>query len=77
MTVRFVLEAQQEFLDAMLYYEDAEPRLGRRFRDELEKTVRHLRDHPEIHRIRSAAQRRVNLKTFPYYFPFIIREETV
>lgn len=77
MTVRFVREAQQEFLDAMLYYEEAEPCLGRRFRAELEKTVRHLRDHPEIYRIRIVAQRRINLKTFPYYLPFIIRGETV
>lgn len=77
MTVRFVQEARQEFLDSILYYEDAEPGLGRRFRVELENTIRHLRDHPEIYRVRSAAQRRINLKTFPYYLPFIIREETV
>jgi plasmid stabilization system protein ParE len=77
MTVRFVQEAGQEFLDAIRYYEEAGPGLGRRFRVELEATVRHLRDHPEIYRIRSADQRRINLKTFPFYLPFIIRSGTV
>ncbi len=77
MTVRFVEEARDEFLDAIRYYEDAEPGLGRRFRVELEKSVRHLCDHPETYRIRSADQRRINLKTFPFYLPFIIRGETV
>lgn len=36
MTVRFVQEARQEFLDAIRYYEEAEPGLGWRFRVELE-----------------------------------------
>ena len=77
MTVRFVREASQEFLDAIRYYEEAEPGLGRRFSVELERTVRHLGDHPEMYRIRTADQRRINLKTFPFYLPFIIRGETV
>jgi toxin ParE1/3/4 len=68
---------QQEFLDAIRYYEGAEPELGQRFRAEIESTVRRLRDHPETYRIRSADQRRINLKTFPYYLPFIIRGATV
>ena len=77
MTVKFVQEAAQEFLDVIRYYEEAEPGLGRRFRNELEHTVQRLRDHPETYRIRTADQRRINLKTFPYYLPFIIRGETV
>ncbi len=77
MTVRFVQEAREEFLDAIRYYEEAEPGLGRRFSVEIESTVRGLRDHPETYRIRSAEQRRINLKTFPFCLPFIIRGETV
>jgi plasmid stabilization system protein ParE len=77
MTVRFVHEARQEFLDAIRYYEDAELGLGMRFRVVLETMVRHLRDHPEIYRVRSADQRRINLRTFPFYLPFIIRGDTV
>ena len=59
MTVRFVQEAQQEFLDAIRYYEEAEPGLGRRFRVEAESAVRRLGDHPGTYRIRLADQRRM------------------
>lgn len=77
MTVRFVQEAQQEFLDTIRYYEEAEPGLGQRFSVEIESAVRRLCDHPETYRVRSADQRRINLKTFPFHLPFIIRGETV
>ena len=77
MKVRFVHEARQEFLDAVLYYEEAEPGLGRRFSAELDRAVQHLRDHPETYRMRGTSHRRINLKTFPYYLPFIIRGKTV
>lgn len=77
MTVRFVEEAQQEFLDVIHYYEKAEVGLGRRFSAEPERTVQLLRSHPEIYRIRGADQRWINLKTFPFYLPFIIRVETI
>jgi plasmid stabilization system protein ParE len=77
MTVRFVLEARAEFLDAIRYYEEAEHGLGRRFRGDLESAVRHLREHPEIYRFRDAAHRRINLKTFPFFLPFIVRGDTV
>ena len=77
MTVRFVQEAQQEFLDVIRYYEEAEPGLGRRFSVELQSAVQRLGDHPETYRIRGGDRRRINLKTFPFYLPFILRGETV
>ena len=77
MTVRFVAEAREELLDAIRYYEGAESGLGRRFRCEFEAAVRHLREHPEIYRLRDTAHRRINLKTFPFFVPFIIRGDTV
>jgi hypothetical protein len=77
MIVKFVEEAQWEFLEAIRYYEEAEPGLGGRFSVEIGSTIRQLRTHPETYRIRSGDQRRINLKTFPYYLPFIIRGETV
>jgi plasmid stabilization system protein ParE len=77
MRIRFVQEAQREFLDAIEYYEQAEPGLGKRFRVELERTVHRLHLHPDTYRIRRAGQRRINLKTFPFYLPFIIRGDIV
>lgn len=77
MTVRFIREAKLEFLDAMRYYEESEPGLAKRFRLEIEKTIHLLCEYPEIYRLRAEGFRRVNLKTFPYYLPFIIRKETI
>ncbi len=39
MTVRFVKQAQQEFLDAIRYYEQAEPGLGEKFSIESFPTI--------------------------------------
>jgi plasmid stabilization system protein ParE len=77
MTLRFIHEARQELLDAIRYYEDAEAGLGRRFLFEIENTILLLGANPEIYRLRESHVRRVNLKSFPYYLPFIIRGDIV
>lgn len=73
MTIRFVEEAQLEVLDAIDYYEEAQAGLGRRFKDEVDRCVLWIAGHPELYRLRSGAYRRVNLRVFPYYIPFIER----
>ena len=77
MTVRFVGEAQSEFLDAISYYEDAGTGLGRRFKDEVDRSVLSVAKNPELHRLRAGSYRRVNLRVFPYYLPYVIRGETL
>ena len=39
MIVRFVGEAQHEFLDAISFYEEACTGLGRRFKDQVNRSV--------------------------------------
>lgn len=77
MKVRFLHEAKCEFLDGIRYYKDADWGLGVRFREEVENTIVRLSDQPLIYRIRSEEVRRVNLKSFPFYLPFIIRGDVV
>lgn len=77
MTIRFVEEAQREFLDAISVYEEARAGLGPRFKDELDRCVLWIADHPEIYRLRSGGYRRINLRVFPYYLPYIVRGETL
>ena len=77
MTVRFVDEAQREFLDAVSFYEDARAGLGRRFKDEVDRCVLWIADHPELYRLHSSGYRRINLRVFPYYIPYIVREQTL
>ena len=77
MIVHFVEEAQREFLDAISYYEEARAGLGRRFKDEVDRSILWIAGHPELYRPRPGGYRRINLRVFPYYVPYIVREQTV
>ena len=77
MTIRFVEEARREFLDAIDYYEEARAGLGRRFKDEVDRCVLRIANHPESHALRPGDYRRISLRVFPYYIPFIVREQTL
>lgn len=77
MTIRFVEEAQHELLDAIAEYEDACGGLGQRFKDAVDRSVRWIADHPELYRLRPGSYRRINLRMFPYYVPYIVRDETL
>jgi plasmid stabilization system protein ParE len=76
-TIRFVEEAQREFLDAIFDYEAARPGLGRRFKDEVDQNILWLANHTDLYRPRSGSYRRINLRVFPYYIPYIVREQTL
>lgn len=77
MIIRFVEEAQNEFLDCISYYEDARAGLGRRFKDEVDRCLWWIADRPELYRLRPGDYRRINLKVFPYYLPYIVRGQTL
>jgi len=75
MIIRFVEEAQREFLEAISDYEEARAGLGQRFKDEVDRCVLWIADHPELYRLRPGGYRRINLRVFPYYIPYIVRGE--
>ncbi|MFZ1217992.1 MAG: type II toxin-antitoxin system RelE/ParE family toxin [Chthoniobacterales bacterium] len=77
MTIRFVEEAQQEFLDAISYYEKARVGFGRRFREEVDRSILWAADHPELYRLRPSSYRRINLRVFPYYIPYVVRGQVL
>ena len=77
MIIRFVEEAQSEFLDAISGYEEARAGLGARFKDEVDRCVLWIAEHPELYRLRAGGYRRINLRVFPYYIAYIVRGETL
>jgi plasmid stabilization system protein ParE len=77
MIVVFLEEAQAEYLEAISYYEFAQSGLGRRFQEEVDRVVLWLANNPDLCRLRRKGYRRMNLATFPYYLPYIIRGETL
>ena len=77
MKITFLREAELEFLDAISYYEGQQPKLGRRFKDEVDRSLLWVEARPEVCRLRPGGYRRMNLRVFPYYLPYTIRESTL
>jgi toxin ParE1/3/4 len=75
--IHFVDEAQEEFLDAISFYEGIRTGLGRRLKDEADCCVLWIADHAELYRVRPGGYRRINLRGFPYYVPYVVRERTL
>jgi len=73
MTLIILEQAEQEFAKSAAYYESKEPGLGMRFRDEVATVVDWILAHPAIPRLRSRGYRRVNLRVFSHYVPYVIR----
>ena len=77
MTLEFLPQAEQEAADAIMYYEQAEPGLGVRFRKEVESATSAILSHPLLWRQRPSGYRRVNLPGFPFYVAYDLRGERV
>ena len=73
MTIWFVEEAAQELLGTISFYEEIQRGLGARFKDEADRCILWIADHPELYRLRPGEYRRINLRVFPYYIPYVIR----
>lgn len=77
MNIVVVPQAADEFEDAAAHYEDKQPGLGQRFRDEVDRHIRWVALHAETPRLRPGGYRRVNLKIFPHYVAYVQIGETI
>ena len=77
MSITVLQEAQLEFLDAISHYEAERPGLGQRFKDEVDRSLLWIAARPELQRLRPGGYRRLNLRVFPFYIPYVIRGDTV
>jgi hypothetical protein len=77
MTVIILAEAEQEFAKDAAFYEDKQPGLGNRFRNEVAQIVDAIWQNPELPRLREKGYRRVNLKVFPHYVAYVIHNEII
>lgn len=68
-------QAFKELEDAVTYYEGHQSGLGLRLMEEFDLHVSWILNNPTVPRMRKRGYRRVNLKTFPYYIAYIIRED--
>jgi plasmid stabilization system protein ParE len=77
MKVVVLAQAAEEFEGAVAYYDDKQPGLGRRFRDEVDQHIRWIVGHADVPRLRPGGYRRVNLKVFPHYVVYLQLADTV
>jgi hypothetical protein len=77
MIVEFLEEADQELVEAALWYDAREPGLGKRLRDEVAHVVSRIAEDPLLWRERLAGYRRVNCPVFPYYVAYFIRGDKI
>lgn len=68
-------QAHQELISAVEYYEEQQTGLGLRLLDEVDRHIQWILQNPHIPRVRDGGYRLVNLKVFPYYIAYIIRED--
>jgi toxin ParE2 len=77
MNVQFLAEAHAELLDAVAYYEGELSGLGLRLWDEVDQHIEWIARNYEVPRLRPDGYRRVNLKIFPYYISYIVRDPDI
>jgi plasmid stabilization system protein ParE len=77
MIVEFLPEARSELVQAVEYYERELPGLGQRFWSEVDQHINWIAENPEVSRLRVGGYRRVNLRVFPYYVAYIVRDPTI
>ena len=75
--MRFLPEARDELLEAVAYYEGEVSGLGSRLWEEVDQHIAWIGKNYEVPRLRPGGYRRVNLKLFPYYISYIVREPMI
>jgi toxin ParE1/3/4 len=77
MIVEFLSQAKSELTDAVEYYEGELNGLGQRFWDEVDQHIAWIARNHEVPRLRPGGYRRINLKIFPYYISYVVRDPMI
>ncbi|OHB45877.1 MAG: plasmid stabilization protein [Planctomycetes bacterium RIFOXYD2_FULL_41_16] len=77
MEIKFLAPAENEFLDAISYYNMQSEGLGYEFAAEVKKTIERIIQYPEAWAKLSKRTRRCRTNRFPYGVIYQVREETL
>ena len=69
--------AEPELLEALRYYRDIDHFLGKDLDNRISRMIADIKKHSRMFRLREGNYRRANLDRFPFYLPYIIRDETL
>ena len=77
MKVEVLQEAEDELKGAIAYYEQIQPGLGIRLKEEARAVIQWVSLNPRLSRPRPNGYYRVNFKVFPYYIAYFIAADTI
>ena len=77
MNIKVLPEARAELQDAVAYYEGELSGLGQRLWEEVDHHIEWIERNYEVPRLRPGGYRRVNLKLFPYYVSYVVRDSNI
>jgi plasmid stabilization system protein ParE len=77
MSYSFHPEAEEEFIEAIAYYESCEPGLGLDFSRQVHATIRNVVDYPTLWPAVEAKIRRCLVNRFPYGVLYSIKSDGV
>ncbi|MFT4589942.1 MAG: plasmid stabilization system protein ParE [Candidatus Binatia bacterium] len=77
MNYRFTTAANQELVEAAVYYDSASPGLGGRFLDELEATIRRIQLNSKTWRTISDSHRKCRIRKFPFALIYALEDDVI
>jgi len=77
MKLHILQEAEEEFSEAIQYYEDITTGLGIRLKNQVKQAIHWIEANCELPRIRPKGYRKVNCKSFPYYIAYFVRKDEI
>jgi toxin ParE1/3/4 len=77
MKIEVLEAAEKELNEAVAYYQEVEPGLGIRLKEEGRGAIQWIGKNSESPRLRPKGYRRVNLKVFAYYVAYDIWADTL
>ena len=77
MKLEILDEARDELSEAIGYYEEIEPGLGIRLKEEARRVLSWIQKNPLLPRLRPRGYRRVNFRGFEYYAAYFIWNDSI
>ena len=74
--IQLLSKARLELLEAWIWYEDRQPGLGERFKEEVFKGIHLIEQYPERYPLRKKPYYEKSIKVFPYLVIYRINKTT-
>jgi toxin ParE2 len=77
MRIEILRDAEEELVQAIAAYEEIEPGLGLRLKEEVRQAFRWIEENPLLANLHPKGYRRMNLRIFRYYIAYFIWKDAI